>query len=701
MLEKHQQQYVKKHYRKRPARSIAKRLAVPLDEVRAVITSLKSPAERRRERLFTAFLALIPLTFFVLLESVLRVVEFGGSVELFQERILNGQEYLEINPAVKKRYFRNVDFDPAVSADIFAKKKSPDSYRIFCLGGSSTMGYPYLFNGSFSSMVKDRLVSLFPDRDFEVVNLGMTAVNSYTVLDFAKDILLYEPDLILVYAGHNEFYGALGIGSAEYLGRSRWIVKGYLSLQNLKTFWLVRAAIAWVSSVISSPSIEKNPGTLMERMAEKQSIPYGSDDYQVVLDVYRANLEEVAQLAQRAGVSVIVSTLVSNWRGVFPFVSTFSPQMDDAQKRQWNLLYEEGRRRMESGNFDEGAEYFDRCVALDALSAKPHYLLARCYERLGRYSDARQEYILAKDYDGLRFRASSDFNRVVAEVCSTFNIPVANAERTFAQESPNGIVGNELMLEHLHPNVKGYSLIAKAFVEAMAEDGRIAPREKWMSGREKSEEEYLRLAGVTRLDSIMANMRIKVLTNSWPFVVGSISIDDLSVQTDLEKLAKGYLMGELTWEQAHVYAAERYTKEKQYERAAEEYRAVLKQTPYNVSPYLRLGQVLFAVGNYQGAEQIFRKSLDIEETHIAHLRLASIYERRENFAEAVREIEQALSRIPANQRSRLVLTRYGLAVVLVKIGDTVRARSELEQVLRLDPDHKPATVLLNTLKAGQ
>ena len=28
-----------------------------------------------------------------------------------------------------------------------------------------------------------------------------------------------EPDAVLIYAGHNEYYGALGVGSTESLGR--------------------------------------------------------------------------------------------------------------------------------------------------------------------------------------------------------------------------------------------------------------------------------------------------------------------------------------------------------------------------------------------------------------------------------------------------------------------------------------------------
>jgi hypothetical protein len=40
-------------------------------------------------------------------------------------------------------------------------------------------------------------------------------VNSYTFYDKIDEILKEDPDAILIYAGHNEFYGELGIGSSK------------------------------------------------------------------------------------------------------------------------------------------------------------------------------------------------------------------------------------------------------------------------------------------------------------------------------------------------------------------------------------------------------------------------------------------------------------------------------------------------------
>jgi len=71
----------------------------------------------------------------------------------------------------------------------------------------------------------------FPEMNIEIINLCLTAVNSYTISDFAKQVSKYEPDAVLIYAGHNEYYGALGIGSTSRLGSNVNIVRSLLQLR--------------------------------------------------------------------------------------------------------------------------------------------------------------------------------------------------------------------------------------------------------------------------------------------------------------------------------------------------------------------------------------------------------------------------------------------------------------------------------------
>ena len=182
-----------------------------------------------------------------------------------------------INTDIGKRYFNNMNFLPQTSDDTFDKQKKSNAFRVFVLGGSSAAGFPFMPMGSFSRYVKRRLELVYPGSTIEVINIAMTAVNTYTILDLLPGVLDQSPDLILLYSGHNEFYGALGVGSIESLGSSRLIKKLILYLNNYKTTQLIRNLIKWGSSLFSKKINVEKSGTLMSNMAKDKSISLNSE----------------------------------------------------------------------------------------------------------------------------------------------------------------------------------------------------------------------------------------------------------------------------------------------------------------------------------------------------------------------------------------------------------------------------------------
>ena len=81
----------------------------------------------------------------------------------------------------------------------FGKKKQKNTFRIFVLGESAAMGFPYPNNISFQRMLKYQLQKTNPDKDIEIINLALTAINSYTFYDFAQELVHFEPDAIFIY----------------------------------------------------------------------------------------------------------------------------------------------------------------------------------------------------------------------------------------------------------------------------------------------------------------------------------------------------------------------------------------------------------------------------------------------------------------------------------------------------------------------
>ncbi|MCP5111009.1 MAG: SGNH/GDSL hydrolase family protein, partial [bacterium] len=87
----------------------------------------------------------------------------------------------------------------------FPEKKERGTYRIFSLGGSTTYGRPYNDTASFSGWLREFLKVADPSRDWEVVNAGGISYASYRVAIVMEELLGYEPDLFIIYSGHNEF----------------------------------------------------------------------------------------------------------------------------------------------------------------------------------------------------------------------------------------------------------------------------------------------------------------------------------------------------------------------------------------------------------------------------------------------------------------------------------------------------------------
>jgi len=108
-------------------------------------------------------------------------------------------------------------------------------------------------------------------KNIEVINLGISAINSYTIYDMLNEVLVQKPDLLLFYAGHNEYYGALGVGSSESISNYPALVRLYLNLQHLRTFVVFQESLASFIGLISGPP-DKGNATLMEQMVKEQKL---------------------------------------------------------------------------------------------------------------------------------------------------------------------------------------------------------------------------------------------------------------------------------------------------------------------------------------------------------------------------------------------------------------------------------------------
>ena len=474
-----------------------------------------------RRPLFLAITLLVPLLALAAAELVLRAVGIGELEPLFVP-VESAPGYLQPNPAAVQRFFPDPRAAPDVSIDTtwFPATKAPGTLRLFVQGESSAAGFPYGRFASPGAMLQQRLQRSYPDRNVEVINTGMAAVTSYVLLDFADEIIAQQPDAVIIYTGHNEYLGIGGVGSTFASAHSPTLARFVLRLRRLHLYRGLERALASLGQ--DGEPLARAEGTLMSKVARERSIPFDSPLYRRGIDQFEGNLDRLLAKYRAAGVPVYIGTLASNLRDQPPFAS--------------------GPAGEPGGS---AAELYEQARQLDAR---------------GERDAARDAYVAARDRDVLRFRAPEAFNDTIRTVADRNDATVVDVQAALAAAARDGIIGNDLMLEHVHPNVEGYFVLATSF---------YGPITAALGGAEPVDDATARREiPVTEVDRLNGEYRVTMLKNDWPFVPERRTVTFPAPANRVEEIAQRWFAGRLSWTEAMNEALAWYQQQADYEEAS-------------------------------------------------------------------------------------------------------------------------------------
>jgi len=106
-------------------------------------TPVKKTISKPKRLIFNLLIALMPVLFIVLLEFLLRLFQSGDNYSLFMNHPDElYSEYRIVNPHAGAKYFQRLEYtEPA--RDIFLRMKPEGCFRIFVMGSSTVIGFPY------------------------------------------------------------------------------------------------------------------------------------------------------------------------------------------------------------------------------------------------------------------------------------------------------------------------------------------------------------------------------------------------------------------------------------------------------------------------------------------------------------------------------------------------------------------------------
>ena len=625
------------------------------------IKKRQNSVSKKAPKSFYVIMILIPVVFFALLETGLRVFNYGFDFTTFKSISNYYPDKIFLNPDVSYKYFYGIKKAPTPIPDGFDKIKKENSFRIFVLGGSSAAGWPYVPNASFSRQLKRRLELLYPDNTIEVINLGISAVNSYTIRDFISGVIEEKPDLVLIYAGHNEYYGALGVGSTFTISSSPALVNLYLKLRDFKTVQLIQNLMSGAASLFSSNvSTKENVSneTLMSRMIGESTIPYKSEKYNNGLAQIEENLNDILKRLKNENIPVIISTLTSNTRELKPFVS------DSTDKK-----------------YPPAITVFN--AATDSLNNGNVY-----------YADSL--FSFAKDLDALRFRAPSDINNLIRKLAETYNCPVAEVDSSFRKNSPFNIVGYNLTVDHLHPNLKGYFLMAKSFYREMQKYNYLPNGKKKNISSEKQDSLLWKNFPFTKLDSVISEMKIDRLTGEYPFVPkGTLNykLNSLKINDYYDSLALQVINNDIEWEKAHNLIAERFYKQNNIKGFLREMNAVIEERPFYDQTYRYIANMLIDKNLTEIALPYNQKLHTLKPEYFTYKWLGQIALHNNQYNKALDYLTKASKYSEADYQ-----TWYNLAGAYYFINKIDDALSAIEKSLKLNSKNPLAQNFYKQLK---
>jgi tetratricopeptide (TPR) repeat protein len=638
----------------------------------------------------------VPLLLIVTVEAGLRLFGYGYRSEFTVPCEVQGRDAFCDNDHFTWQFFPPGAFRLPPSFAIPAEKR-PGTFRIFVVGESAAQGDPepsYGFARYLEVMLRER----FPSASFEVINTGITAINSHVLLPITRDLSRRQGDLFVLYIGNNEVVGPYGAGTTlTSRGSSLPLIRATIFLKAMRLVQLLGA-------VLHSNAPREWHG--METFLEQQ-VPAEDPSLTEVYENFRSNLRDIVAVARGSGARVLVSTVGVNLKDSAPFASLHRPDLSLEDRGAWEARIREGAAFETAGRHTQALERYLAAAAIDDHYAELQFRIARCYRALGDFAAATGRFARARDLDVLRFRADGRINELIRSVAAAAGpgVELFDAQSLFADASPEGIAGRESFYEHVHMTPRGNYLLASALFRHVVALLPEALRQSAAVAEALSAEESGRLLALTPFD----RRRVAQL------MVGSLSrppfTNQLTHDEQVSALQREVETGtDDPWQTAAAYrwAIARAPDDRwlhfnygifllgarEVAAAAAEFRRALELLPGNYAARERLVDALVLMGDFDEAIAQCRELLRRMPYHPpAYLTMAYALAQLRSFDEAIWAYQQAIRLHPAYA----VDAYNAIGMIQTLQGRFDRAAQTFQKAIDLDTSHAKTADLLYKL----
>jgi lysophospholipase L1-like esterase len=368
----------------------------------------------------------------------------------------------------------------------FLADRPPDTFRIVVLGDSSAAGVPYGVEYAFSAWLAQRLALELPSTRIEVTNAAMPGYATRRLRMIAEELVAYAPDLVIVYNGHNEFaerrYYAHLVDMDPRLFRLReWLVS--MRIWGFLAAMFGEQAINDDAPRIDLQNVDESRemfAVLDQRAGGTGYASQSEREYGAML--YRFNLEQIVRTLRGGGAQVMFLTLSQNFADWAPGASAHRPDLSPGERSTWEGIVADADRLRDQGDCAAALARYRDALAVDDQFADLHFRVANCARQLGSFEVARTHYRRASDLDQVPHGAPTSFNEILRSVAQADGALLVDVDAALTAASADGLVGDDLFADWVHPNIRAHQAIAAAIADAARQAGLPAPAASWSVG---------------------------------------------------------------------------------------------------------------------------------------------------------------------------------------------------------------------------
>lgn len=368
-----------------------------------------------------------------------------------------------------QQFFSEVSFLPKGTQKHPKSDTSHPEKLIFVLGGSTVQGRPFGPETAFPAWAEDFLNLSVESARVRVVNCGGVSFASDRLSRLVPELLTYEPDLIVIATGHNEFL------EDHTYSRSHANTGGSSiphAFSQLKTVALIRDLIKPDSMPKASaavPLANHEVRAKLDNTAGYETYHYDPEWHDEVVHQFRESITGMIEQCQAAKVPVCLMELAANSRDCAPLKSEHSPSISDVNRNAWLTNMQNAEASIESSDWTTAISSLNECVSRSPEHALSHFRLASCLRANDQFEKASRHYQLAVDHDICPLRMKSELRESIRSLADELSIPLVDCHSLLNPMLENRCseFGFELFLDHVHPTIRGHQVIGRKLAETI------------------------------------------------------------------------------------------------------------------------------------------------------------------------------------------------------------------------------------------